>query len=316
MKVSVCITTLNEERSIEKLIRSLLSQTITPDEIVIIDGGSSDKTLKILNCNLKKSKIIKVFVKKANRARGRNLSVNSAKNEIIVMTDAGCIPNNNWLKRISEPFTDNSVDVVAGFYNMPWSNSFQYIARLYLGVVSNKFNESFIPSTRSAAFRKRVWKKVGGFDEKLETGEDTKFFSEALKRKLKFVKVKSARVEWSEMRNLTLRKFVKKIVNYAEGDVITKIWWHPSKGLMSHNIKILFVYFRYALILILYLLSMKNVISIYLPLILTFLYFLWPIFKWKKELRLIEDYFIIVFVQLVTDMSVMIGFAIGVGKIL
>ena len=48
LKISIAIPTLNEESSIDILLDSLLSQTFKADEIVICDGGSSDKTLEII----------------------------------------------------------------------------------------------------------------------------------------------------------------------------------------------------------------------------------------------------------------------------
>ena len=46
--VSVVITVLNEEKSIRELIKALLTQDKKPQEIIIIDGGSSDKTVQII----------------------------------------------------------------------------------------------------------------------------------------------------------------------------------------------------------------------------------------------------------------------------
>src|SRR5260221_12583418 len=98
MKVSVCITTFNEEKSIEKLLKSILSQTKVPDEIVIVDGGSTDKTVEIIK-KFGKAKLI--ISKGASISRGRNLAVKNAKYSMIAMTDAGCVCERHWLERIS-----------------------------------------------------------------------------------------------------------------------------------------------------------------------------------------------------------------------
>src|SRR3990172_6712568 len=125
MKVSVCITVYNEERSISKLVESLLRQSKKPDEIVIVDGGSGDKTVEIIRHFQKKDKRIKLLIEKCSRSRGRNLAVELSKSEIIAMTDAGCIPNEEWLNKITEPFRNKKVDIVAGFYTMKASDSLQ-----------------------------------------------------------------------------------------------------------------------------------------------------------------------------------------------
>ena len=52
MKVSLVVTVLNEEPSIAALLESILSQTKKADEIVIVDGGSTDKTIDISAYNI------------------------------------------------------------------------------------------------------------------------------------------------------------------------------------------------------------------------------------------------------------------------
>ena len=44
-KASLVITIRNEEKSIEGLLDSILNQTKQPDQIVIVDGGSTDGTI-------------------------------------------------------------------------------------------------------------------------------------------------------------------------------------------------------------------------------------------------------------------------------
>ena len=54
MKSSFITTVFNEENNIEAFIDSVLNQTKSPDEIIIVDGGSTDKTLEILKSIAKK----------------------------------------------------------------------------------------------------------------------------------------------------------------------------------------------------------------------------------------------------------------------
>src|SRR3989344_3024414 len=125
MSVSVCITVFNEKKSVSKLLESLLKQTRKPDEIVVVDGGSTDKTVEIIRHYQKKDMRIKLLIERCTRARGRNLAVELAKYEIVAITDADCVAEIDWLNRLIEPFKHEDVDICGGFYEMKAESDFQ-----------------------------------------------------------------------------------------------------------------------------------------------------------------------------------------------
>ena len=285
MKVSVCITTFNEkEEDINKLLSALNNQTLKPDGIIVIDA----KDYK--NCSI---------------AQGRNISVKKAKNEIIAMTDVGCIPNKDWLEKITKPFVENKNVLVAGFYTMPYKNAMQKAAAAFLGVLPDKFdNIKFLPSARSVAFSKSVWKKVGGFNERLEKGgEDSEFFYRCVKDGVKIIRIKEARVVWEEIGKLNFRGIVKKFYVYAKGDGEAGIWFHPTKQLSSHNIKISLIFVRYIIALLLLIIGFNSPLAHWVLLVLVIIYLLYSYSK--------AGLWGIVF-QLTSDITVMIGFVSGI----
>lgn len=292
MKVSVCITVFNEEKSIVKLLNSLFSQTKVPDEIIVVDGGSTDTTIKKLKkINTNKFKII--ISKGAGRSKGRNLGVKKARYEIIAMTDADCVCDKYWLKRITDPFENKKTDIVAGFYKMKGKSKFQKSLAPFLGVTSDKISKDFLPSTRSIAFKKSLWKKVGGFYSKNNenTGEDTIFNYEAIKNKANFVIAKYAIVYW-EVPN-KLKTALKKFFNYAKWDAKSGIWWHPIQKFKTHNIKVLTIFGRYVLFFIFW------------PLFLIYLgWAYWKAGPWGT------------IIQVSSDFAIMAGFVSGVWDIL
>lgn len=308
MQVSVCVTVLNEEKSIAKLLEALLSQSKKADEIIIVDGGSTDSTLEIISKFQKRSKKIKLLTEKSSRAKGRNLSVEISRGEIIAMTDAGCIPQKDWLKNITKPF-EYKVDVVAGFYKMKATNRFQKVASAFLGILPQNFDEKFLPSTRSIAFTKDIWEKVGGFPEKMDgTAEDTVFNLKLINHGVRLSRVKNAVVEWGMPESLG--EFFHKIYNYALGDAKSRVWSFPGKSLTSHNIKALFVVVRYLLgIWIAAVCFMYGMAPLSLILILVYL-----VWSFRKVYVLFGDFRTAMWgppVQLVCDFAVMGGFISG-----
>lgn len=313
MGVSVVITVYNEEKSVSALLKSLLNQTKKPDEIVIVDGGSTDRTIQIIRHFQKKDKRIKLLVEECSRSRGRNLGVEVARNEIIAMTDAGCVADKNWLKRITKPFENKEIDVVAGFYKMVGKTSFQKALSVYLGVVPSKFDFNFLPSTRSIAFRKEVWEKVGGFSERLENaGEDTDFNYKLIKTNASFTRVKNAVVEWGMPK--TIREAFNKFYSYAVGDAQTKIWRHPLPGYVSHNVKILLIFARYFVGLFLVIFAFRYPL-LWLVLVFSLVfYFLWAFRKVFMEFKDFRAGLLGVVVQIISDLAVMAGFISGFSK--
>ena len=313
MKVSVCITVFNEEANIRKLLESLLEQSKKPDEIFIVDGGSRDRTVQIIKHYQKKDKRIKLIVEKGSCAHGRNVSIELAKNKIVAITDAGCIAKKDWLEKITYGFKHRRVKLIAGFYDMTHKNNLQKVINVYHGVPPKRFDPlTFIPSARSVAFRKSLWQDVGGFSEKLQkAGEDTLFFYECVKRGVKILRVKEARVVWFESATLSFKDSIMKFYQYALGDAQTKIWWHPSKRMASHNIKISMIFARYIVALALIILSFKYNHLFGILGIFVVLYLIWPIYKWFDVIKDWKSRILLPFVQIVVDICVMLGFIVG-----
>ena len=310
MKVSVCITTKNEEESISSLIDSLLLQSNKADEIVIVDALSTDKTAQIIRYRQKFDQCIKFYEKKCTRGEGRNLSVKIAKNKIIAMTDAGCVPDKDWLKNITKPFAYRYTDVVAGFYKMKSKGALQKAMSVFLGTTPSKFDKDFLPSTRSVAFRKEIWEKVGGFDESLASAEDTDFNFRLLENNAKFARVKKAIVEWGMPG--TINEFGKKIYEYAKADASSKRFFYTDKSYTSHNVRAVLIVGRYVLGAILLALAFTRTL---LLLVLGAVFVGFLIRAYKKAFDEYKSVLVgmwSVFLQFLTDFFVMKGFMEGI----
>ena len=311
---SIVVTVKNESQTIKDLLNSIENQTVFPAEVVIVDAGSTDKTVEIIKESMKKNKKIKLIIRRGiSIAGGRNLGVLNSNSNIVAMTDAGCKIGKNWLLNITKPFLISpKIGIVAGMYKMSGKSLFQKAVKPYLGVLQKlAVSSNFLPSARSIAFRKSTWKKIGGFSEKLElAGEDTLFNYIAKKKGINFYYAKNAIVCW-EVSGSIVGSF-KKFYLYAKGDAQTGIWWHPEMKLKTHNLKILSIYFRYVLGLFLLLLSLFWFIFFKIFLSFFLFYVLWSILKnyhrVEKKLALILS----PFVQILSDIAVMAGFADGI----
>jgi glycosyltransferase involved in cell wall biosynthesis len=274
LRISVCVTTFNEsEETIKKLVSALNNQTLKPNEIIIIDAKDYN------NCS---------------RSKGRNIAIKKAKNEIIAITDAGCIPHRDWLKNLIKPVKNNIVS--AGFYEMVTSNHFQEACKMFLGVSNKDIDKDFMPSARSMAFTKTIWKKAGRFPEKMgNTAEDTLFNLNLIKAGAKFKTAKNAIVDWQMPK--TIYDFGYKIYGYAKGDAESNIWWHPIKKWQTHNIKILSIFLRYLVLILLFLFN-KSLCLLY---VLCYMLYGYKKAKWWG-----------VILQVSSDFAVMLGFIFGI----
>jgi len=95
--LSIIIPTLNEEKYIGKLLKCLEGQTYKDFEVIVVDGGSIDKTRQILKgfWGLK----LKVFLSKDNLSNNRNLGVTKARNNLILFLDADVLMDNYYLEK-------------------------------------------------------------------------------------------------------------------------------------------------------------------------------------------------------------------------
>src|SRR5499427_58580 len=110
-RTSLIVTVLDEAGTIEALLESVAAQTCPPDEIVVADGGSTDRTLESLRRWSSRLPLRVVEAPGANIARGRNLAIQSARGEVIAVTDAGVRLEPDWLEQLQAALADDA-DVV------------------------------------------------------------------------------------------------------------------------------------------------------------------------------------------------------------
>jgi glycosyltransferase involved in cell wall biosynthesis len=220
VNISLVVTTLNEAETITELLDAIDSQTRPPDQIVFVDGGSSDGTLEMLSRWAdSRPNVIVESAPGANIATGRNLGIARAAGPVIAITDAGCRPEATWMEELEAGFASPGVEVVMGFYRPDPRSAFEAILScLNLPDAEEVAPERFMPSSRSIAFLKFAWKRAGGYPEWLDIGEDMYFDFRLRQEQLRMVFAPRAVVRWRLRAGLpdTMRQYFQ----YARGDAL------------------------------------------------------------------------------------------------
>ena len=157
MKVSVIVPAYNEEGYIKDCLESILTQTVNPDEIIVIDNNSTDKTAQIA----RKMGARVVKEEKQGMIYARNKGFDIAKYEILTRCDADAQVSPDWIERIKFNFANYKIDALSGpilFYDsiikspLP-AEIYSKFMRIIL-----KGNETLIGPNMSLT--KNIWQRV------------------------------------------------------------------------------------------------------------------------------------------------------------
>lgn len=118
MKISVVVPAYNEQAYIVACLDGLMKQSVTPDEIIVVNNNSTDATVDIV----KKYPVRIVHETEQGMIQARNRGFNEAKYDIIARTDSDTIVPVDWIKKIKKTFEDEEIVALSGpsvFYEMP-----------------------------------------------------------------------------------------------------------------------------------------------------------------------------------------------------
>ena len=236
MPISLIVTTKNEAAALPRLLDSIAAQSRAPDEIVIVDGGSTDATLDILRANIKRLPLKILSQPGTNISQGRNAAIRAATGDIICSTDAGVRLDPNWLQEITQLFDfpanqgnegnkgNQEIDVVSGFFLPDPCSVFETaLAATTLPALADIRPERFLPSSRSIAFRKDAWARVNGYPEWLDYCEDLIFDFALRDAGYRFAFAPRAIAYFRPRAGL--RAFFKQYYHYARGDGKANLWF-------------------------------------------------------------------------------------------
>ena len=217
-------TVLNEGESIRRLLDSLVAQTRPPDEVIFVDGGSTDNTVTVLR-EYEDRLALRVLVEPgSNISAGRNRAIAAAQGDIIAVTDAGVVLAPDWLERITQPLLDDpSLEVVSGFFSADPATIFEAaLGATTLPLADEISPETFLPSSRSLALRKAAWITAGGYPEWLDYCED--LILDLRLRKIAAPTMFEPRALVYFRPRPTLESFFRQYYRYARGDGKADLW--------------------------------------------------------------------------------------------
>ncbi len=183
-RVSFVMSVFNAEEYIEKSIDSILSQTYKNFRLFIVDDGSRDETLKIIQIKAKKDKRIKILINKKNVGLTQSLinAIEKTSSEIIVRQDADEISKKYRLARLLKYYDDQTVVAVGSNCLNIYSNTLK-INWGYLNEnqIKKKIKYKTIFPHGSSSFRKKNYDQVRGYDVKYKTCQDFDLWNKLIK---------------------------------------------------------------------------------------------------------------------------------------
>lgn len=171
-KISIIVRSKNEESWIEKTLYALKNQICEDKEIILVDNGSTDNTIKIakkFHC-----KIINYDTKKYNYSKALNLGIKKSKGDIIGIISAHCVPYDDyWISNATKNFDNPEV---VGVYSkqLPTKDTTDLDLRSLFQVFrSDKLiqTDDFYFNNAASFIRKESWKNKK-FDENISGYED------------------------------------------------------------------------------------------------------------------------------------------------
>lgn len=173
--LSVIIPTLNEEKYLPKLLKSIKNQTFKDYEIIVVDNNSKDKTKQIakeFGCKV---------VEGGLPPKARNNGAKKAKGSLLLFIDADCILRKNFIEKALKEIKNKNLDT-AGCYAWPLSNKILDDVEFSLFNFWIYITQFFYPNAAYGIFCKRnLHEKIKGFDENIKLSEDMDYCKRANK---------------------------------------------------------------------------------------------------------------------------------------
>jgi len=182
--LSVIVPTKNDSKYIDGCLQSLFQQTFKEYEVIVVDGHSDDDTVE----KARKYPAQIFFENIGSRGGACNVGAENAQGEVLVFTDADCILPSDWLEKIAKCF--RSTPELGALGGLDLNAKDDTLIAKSKGVIMifrrTRAKEDMAAAYKikgcNSAYRKNLFRMVGGFDSSLKYSEDSELHGRLLHR--------------------------------------------------------------------------------------------------------------------------------------
>lgn len=225
MRVSVVIPARDASHTLPGCLEALAQQRRLPEEVVVVDNGSRDRTAEVARSFADRFRDLRVVAEpRPGEGFARNRGIAEAKGDLLAFTDADCVPREDWLGTAVRALAEHpGCGAVAGEVTghrprRPVEKYLSVAAFPTPAVPKTATYLSFPPPTFYTAnfvIRRAALERVGGFDQNLRTGLDVDLCVRLLRAgiSIRF----EPRAVVAHVQRDSLRKAARRLFQYGTG---------------------------------------------------------------------------------------------------
>jgi glycosyltransferase involved in cell wall biosynthesis len=233
--VSLIMPAKNEEKSVGPTLDAVFASTRLPDEIIVADGRSVDRTLERVQQYMERGVLIRIVPNpQVFAGAGRNRAAAVASGDILLFLDFGVLVHPRWIEEMTRPFEqDVEVDAVGGLLEPCVESEFEYCvasiqcrAMMLFSRLSRAEQLDRVPAEIRVdahlglcgvmAISRTCYQRLGGMPAWLRAAEDKLFGCKMLVARARIVRSLDARC-YFHIRKDTRTLFTQHLI-YARGD--------------------------------------------------------------------------------------------------